>query len=49
MNDPYLTSLYAALAAETDRSRFEHLLTELDRYIDAQVKRARSVPVMERR
>ena len=49
MSDPYLTSLYAALAAETDRKKFEQLLNELDRYIDQQVKRARSVPVMERR
>lgn len=49
MSDDYLKSLHAALAAETDRARFEQLLTELDRYIDEQVKRARSVPVMERR
>lgn len=49
MPDEYLKSLYPALAAETDRARFEQLLSELDRYIDKQVKRARTVPVMETR
>lgn len=49
MPDEYLKSLYAALAAETDRARFEQLLSELDRYIDKQVKRARTVPVTETR
>ena len=49
MSDEYLKSLYAALAAETDRKKFEQLLNDLDRYRDEQVKRARSVPAMERR
>ena len=49
MSEDYLKSLHAAPAAETDRARFEQLLNELDRYIDQQVKRARAVPVMERR
>jgi len=44
-----LRALHAQLAAETDPQRFQVLLASLDRLIDNRVKRARSVPDVERR
>jgi hypothetical protein len=50
MNDKnYLKALHEALASETDPERFAALLVQLDRFIDDQVRRARSVPDVEQR
>ena len=48
-DDEYLQSLHAALARETDQQAREQLLFALERFIDNQMKRERTVPAMERR
>lgn len=48
-DNEYLKSLYAALARETDPRAREQLLFTLERFIDNQMKRERTVPNMERR
>jgi len=48
-DDDQLRALHAQLASETDPQRFQALLASLDRFIDNRVRRARSVPDVERR
>lgn len=48
-DDTERQALYAALARETDPQAYQSLLMQLDRLIDRQIKRARSVPAAERR
>jgi hypothetical protein len=47
--DDQLRALHAQLSSETDPQRFQALLASLDRFIDNRVRRARSVPDVERR
>lgn len=48
-DDDQLRALHAQLATETDPRRREAMLAALDYLIDNRVRRARSVPDLERR
>lgn len=48
-NEAYLRALNEAMARETDPAELARLIGELDRFIDNQARRARSLPTVERR